>query len=223
MFIFLKNTYFQLQIQFLLIFKPSALFNKINQLNWYKNTLCQWVDDQNIKQQAQVLEVGCASGTLTAYIANAKRIPTGVDFSSEMVDLAKKNNKQIEFLVADVFDLPFENNYFDAVIAASLINIVDDKRKAISALYRTCKKGGVISILVPLDSFDDNNLYSLQTSINDSGFSIAAMQAWHKRAPKMSVKALLALFEQAGLTEITTKEYLQGMVISISARKSFRS
>lgn len=47
---------------------------------------------------------------------------------------------------------------------------------------------------------------------------MAAMQTWHKHAPKMKVGEILSLFEQVGLTEITTKAYLQGMVISVSAK-----
>jgi len=59
----------------------------------------------------------------------------------------------------------------------------------------------------------------LQASTANSGFSAAAMEAWHKRAPKMNASDVSLLFEQAGLIEITENHYLQGMVISVSARK----
>jgi hypothetical protein len=41
-----------------------------------------------------------------------------------MIDLAKINHDDIDFSVADVLDIPFENKAFDYVIAASLLNIV---------------------------------------------------------------------------------------------------
>ena len=47
MIFWIKKQYFQLQIKWLLAFKPTVLFDKINQLNWYANTLRQWVDDQS--------------------------------------------------------------------------------------------------------------------------------------------------------------------------------
>ena len=47
------------------------------------------------------------------------------------------------------------------------------------------------------------------------------MDAWHKLAPKMKANDISYLFKQAGLTEIAIKNYLQGMVISVSAIKPF--
>ncbi|BCG63195.1 MAG: hypothetical protein methR_P0889 [Methyloprofundus sp.] len=215
----LKKQYFQLQIKWLLAFKPAVLFDKINRLNWYKNTLRQWVDEQNFSIKSKVLEVGCASGTLTTHIAKSGCIPTGVDFSSNMIELAKINNSNIDFAVANVLELPFASEFFDVVIAASLLNIVPNKTKAMDELTRTCKKGGVVTILVPAAEFNDANLLALQTSLGSLGFSGAAMDAWHKLAPKMNANDIACLFKQAGLTEMTTKNYLQGMVVSVSAIK----
>ena len=223
MIFWLKKQYFQLQIKYLLSFKSTLLFDKINQLNWYKNTLRQWVDDQGLTAKDKALEVGCASGALTAYIAKSGCTPTGVDFSSKMIERAKIKNDGIHFLVADALDLPFETGVYDDVIAASLINIVKNKSKAINELSRVCKKGGTMTVLVPLAEFNDDNLHSLQASLGNSGFSFAAMNAWHKLPPKMKASDISALFKQAGLTEITTKNYLQGMVISVSAKKPFDS
>ena len=217
----LSKIYAQLQIKLLIIFSPTVLFEKINQLDWYKNTLHQWVDDQNLAANSKVLEVGCATGALTTYIANTGCVPTGVDLSSDMIELAKNKNRNIEYLVADVMNLPFEDNSFDVVLATSLINIVDDKTKAINELSRTCKKGGRITILVPSESFGDKDLLSLQLSVGSSGFSAAAMKAWHEKPPKMKSSDIENLFNQAALSEITTKIYLQGMVISASVIKPF--
>jgi len=220
MIFWVKKQYFQLQIKWLLAFKSAVLFDKINQLDWYKNTLRQWIDDQSLSIKSKVLEVGCASGVLTIYIARSGCIPTGVDFSSKMIELAKINNSGIDFSVANVLDLPFETDFFDVVIAASLINIVSDKSKAIDELSRTCKKGGMITILVPSAKFNDKDLLALQSSLGNSGFSDAAMDAWHRLAPKMKTSDITDLFKQAGLTELTTKNYLQGMVVSVSAINS---
>ncbi len=71
MLFWLNKFYFQLQIKLLILFRPAVLFDRINQLNWYKNTLRQWVDDQSFTTKSKVLEVGCASGALTAYIAKS--------------------------------------------------------------------------------------------------------------------------------------------------------
>lgn len=214
-----KKIYFQLQIKWLVIFKPTALFAKINQLNWYKNTLYQWVDDLHFNPKSKVLEAGCASGVLTSHIAKLNHTPTGIDLSNNMVKLAKRKNNYIDFSVADIFDLPFKADLFDSIITASLLNIVPNQRKAIDELSRVCKKGGIIAVLVPLGGFNDNNLLALQASLGNTGFSFAAMNAWHKLAPKMKASDISAFFKQAGLTEIIIRNYLQGMVVSVSAVK----
>ena len=219
MMILLKKYYFTLQVKFLIIFKPTLLFEKINQLDWYKHTLRQWIDEQNLANNSKILEVGCATGTLTTYIAQSGCIPTGVDFSSKMIQLAKINHPDIDFSVANILDLPFASASFDAVIAASLLNIVSDKSKAIYELSRSCKKDGIITILVPAAKFNNDNLQTLQASIEHSGFSIAVLNAWHNLAPKMKSSEIIQLFKVAGLIEIRTKHYLQGMVIAVSARK----
>ena len=223
MIIWIKQQYFRLQVKWLIIFKPTRLFDKINQLDWYKNTLCQWVDEQNFATQSKVLEVGCATGTLTTYMAQSGLITTGVDYSSNMVKQAKQQHSDMDFLTANVLDLPFEAGYFDVVIAASLVNIVSDKDKTMQELARVCKKGGRLTILVPSATFSDQDLRALQTSLHSSGFSRAAMEAWHQRAPKMKASEFLPLFKQAGLTQPTTKSYLHGMVIAISATASLDS
>jgi len=214
-----KKHGFQLQIKLLALFKPTLLFDKINQLDWYKNTLQQWIKDQGFNSEGKILEVGCASGSLTHFIAQSGGTATGVDRSKKMIELAKKNHKDIEFLVADATDLPLKSERFDGVIAASLLNIVSDKTKLLHELSRTCKKGGVITVLVPAENFSENDFISLQTSLGIKGFSAAAIEAWHKNPPKMNTTDISNLFKQAGLTEISTKYYLQGMVVSVSAVK----
>ncbi len=214
-----KKQCFHLQIKLLILFKPARLFDKINQLDWYKNTLQTWVKDQGFNAGEKILEVGCASGSLTAFIAQSGCIATGADYSKNMLKLAKNRHSNIEFLNADATDLPFTDDLFDGVIAASLINIVADKKKAMHELSRTCKKGGVVSILVPAEKFGDNDFLALKTVLGIEGFSAAAMEAWHKNPPKMNIADISQLFKQAGLTEIRTKHYLQGMVVSVSAVK----
>ncbi len=215
----IERFYFKAQIILLRLFKPTLLFDKINQLDWYQNTLRQWIDDQGFVAGNKILEIGCASGALSAYIADLACVPTGVDFSEKMIELAKRKNNQLEFLLADVMDLPFEAEQFDGVVAASLINIVKDKRTAMSELSRVCKKGGRVTVLVPLSGFDDAALYDLQTSLGNTKFSYAAMNAWHRLPPKMKTSDISELFAQTGLTEIKATHYLQGMVVAVSGLK----
>ncbi len=215
----LTKIFYGLQIKFMLIFRPRVLFDSINQLDWYKESMIQWVLNQNFDKNSKILEVGCATGTLTAYISETGHDPTGVDHSASMVALAQKKYHSIQFFVASVINLPFQQEQYDSVLAASLINIVVDKARAIDEMVRVCKRGGIVSVLVPSDEFNPLELQLLQQATATSGFSAAAMKAWHNLAPKMSTSEMLSLFQGAGLTKIVMNKHLKGMVISVSGVK----
>ena len=70
----------------------------------------------------------------------------GLDFTQEMVDKAKKNNaklgyKNVEFHFGDIEQMPFENNFADVVVSNCVLNLVPDKQKAFSEIYRILKPG----------------------------------------------------------------------------------
>ena len=203
------------------MFKPSILFDKINQLYWYKQTHRQWFDELNLKSNAKVLEIGCASGVLTSYIDASGFIPTGLDSSKEMIELANKNNSHIEFIKASALDLPFENESFESIITASLLNIIPDRCGLLNEIFRTSKYGARISILVPNKHFNDRDLDRLIKNKSLYGFSSAAIIALHNKPPKMSTKEISKLLKQAGFIDIKYKFYLEAMVVSVTANKPY--
>jgi len=48
------------------------------------------------------------------------------------------------------FPYPFENNYFDKIIAKNIIEHLKDTVKAMEELYRILKPGGILYIEVPI-------------------------------------------------------------------------
>jgi demethylmenaquinone methyltransferase/2-methoxy-6-polyprenyl-1,4-benzoquinol methylase len=69
------------------------------------------------------------------------------DMMSTLPEKAKKRNLKIQFEVADVTDLPYENNQFDIVSISFGIRNVGNCVKAISEMHRVCKPGGRVMIL----------------------------------------------------------------------------
>lgn len=214
-----KQQIYSLQIRLLLAFRPAILFHKINQLEWYRETLNQWINGHGFNFNINILEVGCATGTLSEYLSECAYVPTGVDESMAMIEIARSRTHDVDYHAADVCSLPFEQGKFDCVVSSSLINIVSNPKKAIGEMARVCKRGGTISILVPAQGFTDDDLRDLAFSLCVSDFSEAALRAWHKSAPKMNVDGVKALLEKTGLTTAPPISYLQGMVVSISATK----
>ncbi len=215
----MNELFHRLKIRMLLATKPVVFFEALNQLDWYQQTLQDWVKQNNFSANSKILEIGCATGILSRYISDSDHDLTGVDISESMIEAAQKNNPEISFHVADVNKLPFETESFDSVISASLLNIVSDRERALTEMVRVCKSGGTISILVPLVGFNDIKLNALKSLLQTTGFSFEALRTWHKLAPKMTVSEVSTLFEKLGLKTKKPETYLNGMVFSLTAIK----
>jgi demethylmenaquinone methyltransferase/2-methoxy-6-polyprenyl-1,4-benzoquinol methylase len=76
-----------------------------------------------------VLDVACGSGKLTAQlakIAGPKGRVVGLDFSPQMLEVARRDHPGIEFVEGDALKLPFDDETFDAsTIAFGLRNLAD--------------------------------------------------------------------------------------------------
>lgn len=62
---------------------------------------------------AKVLDLGCGSGLLSRWLVNRGWDVAGVDFSEELIAIAKQENPAIEFSVADVRSTPYSDGAFD--------------------------------------------------------------------------------------------------------------
>ena len=86
--------------------------------------------DCHAENASDVLVVGCGIGVSAAYIAKKYGCRVvGVDISDKMIEWARKRAKRerveskIELRTADIQDLPFETNRFDAVIVESVVGV----------------------------------------------------------------------------------------------------
>ena len=92
----------------------------------------------------KVLDLGSGTGRHLTKINNGKMYL--IDFSEEMINLAKKKATKLkisaEFIVADISkELPFQDNFFDYAISISAIHCLQPQnhKKTISELYRVMK------------------------------------------------------------------------------------
>lgn len=78
----------------------------------------------NSRQVKTVLDLGCGSGWLSVYLAREGFTVTGVDVSSQAINLGKmwsdEENLNIDFVVEDLAHLTFADKQFDAVVANSI-------------------------------------------------------------------------------------------------------
>ena len=100
-----------------------------------------------------VLDLGCGTGELADAIATAGMRPTGCDISPEMLRRAAAADPSgtIDWvqLDPDWRILPFEAETFDAVVAASVLEYVDDPVAVLRECCRVLRPGGVVLCTVP--------------------------------------------------------------------------
>lgn len=111
------------------------------------HALCHLEDAQ------EVLDVGCGVGVGPAYIAKRYGCRVvAVDISEKMLSWAEQRARkegvldQITFRQADVSELPFETDRFDAVVVESVLSFVVDKKSAVDGLIRVTRPGGYVGL-----------------------------------------------------------------------------
>ncbi|HLO57492.1 MAG TPA: arsenite methyltransferase [Bacteroidales bacterium] len=72
---------------------------------------------------------------------------TGLDFTDAMLEKArinasKLNYSNVEFVKGDIESMPLPDNTYDVVISNCVLNLVPDKTKAFSEIYRVLKRNG---------------------------------------------------------------------------------
>jgi ubiquinone/menaquinone biosynthesis C-methylase UbiE len=205
------------EVETLLANDQPGLFAAIGELGWYAQSHRSWIDDQGLRAGDRVLEVGCATGALTAYLADIGYQVTGLDRSDDMIRRARNDHPGLDLLVGDATSLPHDSGVFDAVVAASVVNVVPDAELVMSEMKRVCVPGGTISVLVPSTDFTDVDFDGLIATLDLTGFSAAALTKWHRSAPKMSPSKVASLFRGAGLEPAKPASYLSGMLVAVTA------
>ncbi|GAB2280492.1 hypothetical protein Dimus_015119 [Dionaea muscipula] len=105
-----------------------------------------------------VLDLCCGSGDLafllSQKVGNDGKV-TGLDFSREQLSIASSRQhlrsktcyENIEWIEGDALDIPFSDNYFDAVTMGYGLRNVVDKKQAMKELLRVLKPGSKVSVL----------------------------------------------------------------------------
>lgn len=75
----------------------------------------------------------------------------GIDFTDAMIMKARENAMKlqfsnVEFIKADIDDMPIKDNYADVVVSNCVLNLVPNKSKVVNEIFRVLKQGGHFSI-----------------------------------------------------------------------------
>ena len=109
---------------------------------------------QRLSQGMSVLDCGCGPGPLTlgfAEIVAPGRV-VGIDIEPSMIDQANalaadSDVENLEFQVADIYDLPFEDGEFDVVFSSAVTEHLSDPIRALREILRVTKPGGIGAVI----------------------------------------------------------------------------
>lgn len=152
----------------------------------------------------RVLEVGCGTGDdaieMAKLVGSTGRV-TGVDNDGHMLEVGRRRAVEagvtVEFQVADVHHLPFDDRSFDACRADRVFMHLEDPLRALSEMVRVLRPGGRVLVVEPdwetivVDSPDRDTTRAIVHMIADENIR----HGWIGRQ-------LPALFKNCGLSDI---------------------
>jgi demethylmenaquinone methyltransferase / 2-methoxy-6-polyprenyl-1,4-benzoquinol methylase len=105
------------------------------------------VDLAGIEPGARVLDVACGTGDLALEAASRGASVVGLDFSSEMLRLAREKSAAVEWIEGSALDLPFADDAFDAATVGFGARNFADLERGVAEMVRVVKPGGRVVIL----------------------------------------------------------------------------
>jgi ubiquinone/menaquinone biosynthesis C-methylase UbiE len=134
----------------------SCVENKWRQSKELRGIYRRWFDfaikNAKINDSSNVLEIGCGPGRFASQLY--KLLPnveyTGVDYTKEIVDFAKRNNKgnKARFICSDVDKLGLPENHYDCVIFVDVLHHINLK-KNLKRFQNFLKKDGLLVCVEP--------------------------------------------------------------------------
>lgn len=134
--------------------KIQTMFDKIAQKYDFMNNIISFGTDKiikfncikllNIKPNAKVLDICTGTGDVAGFVKGLypSTEVIGLDFSENMLEIAKAKNPNIEFIKGDCTNLPFTENTFDIITICYGLRNIENRSKAIGEMHRVLKPNG---------------------------------------------------------------------------------
>lgn len=108
------------------------------------------INNLNIPRKSIILDLCCGTGDITQILAPSSVIIFAQDFSSNMLDIAKKRlsgYSNVEFVRGDAHKLPFYDAFFDYTFISFGLRNLEDPEKALTEMARVTKNSGYVVVV----------------------------------------------------------------------------
>ena len=163
----------------------------------------------SLRAGTRLLDFGCGPGTITVGLAAMVHPGEvhGVDMEVSQIEMARAaaaagGHDNITFHVGNVYELPFEDNYFDAAHCHAVLMHVPDTQAALREVKRVLKPGGTVACreMIAGSSF----IEPAGEHIPDAWATFIRLLAANGGHPEMG-KELKSALLQAGFADVTTR------------------
>jgi SAM-dependent methyltransferase len=107
------------------------------------------VERAGLEPGMDLLDVACGTGNATIPAARAGARVTGVDFSPDLLAIARERAAdamvEVDWIEGDIQELPFDDASFDRVISTFGHMFAPDHRRTADEMRRVCRPGGTIA------------------------------------------------------------------------------
>ncbi len=160
----------------------KSYYNKISKeydSSRFDNTYGKFIDnqersflDKHVDKTKRVLNLGCGTGRFMDYTSD------GLDFSSEMMEVAREKFPEKEYCLSDADTTPYENDTFDEIICFHVImHLTKEKTEDIfREVNRILKPGGKFIFDYPSSSRRKLTNYKSNNWHGGNGFSKKSMK-----------------------------------------------
>jgi len=106
---------------------------------------------EHTKPGDKVLDLGCGNGRLLQIFEGKNIDYFGIDNSEKLIEVAKKKYPDYNFQIADAFNLPFPENFFDKIYSIAVLHHIPSnefRTQFLTEANRVLRSGGILILSV---------------------------------------------------------------------------
>jgi SAM-dependent methyltransferase len=130
---------------------PEAFKSREEYLLYLRHLFAYGFAKGTVAENSLVLEVGCGEGYGTSLLSGNQEKVIGLDVDKNAIARAREKygSENCVFTLYDGFRIPYEDNFFDAVISFQVIEHIRDDINFVSEIHRVLRTNGVLILTTP--------------------------------------------------------------------------